>query len=69
MEISKYIFGRWCLVQDDDTHWYLIPADDREEFFKWVSFSDDHAGWRGTFFDDCRIDGPHVLTFTAPEIK
>lgn len=69
MIYSKYIFGRWCLVQDNDCHWYLIREEQREEFNKWVSFSDDHAAWNGEMFGECRVDGPHNITFAAPEIK
>ncbi len=27
---------RWRMMSDDDNHWYVIPAERREEFLAWV---------------------------------
>lgn len=27
---------RYVLLPDDDGHWYVIPVDKQDEFFKWV---------------------------------
>lgn len=27
---------RWRMMSDDDGHWYVIPANRREEFDAWV---------------------------------
>lgn len=27
---------RYVLIPDDDGHWYVIPVDKQDEFFKWV---------------------------------
>lgn len=70
---------RFCILQDDDSHWYLVPADKREEAEKY--FADIAAFWEnehdsdGVSGDDepqrpdyiKDIDGPHKLTFTDPQ--
>lgn len=28
-------------IQDDDGHWYLIPAGEYQEFIKWLDTEDD----------------------------
>lgn len=32
----------FCLVQDDDCHWYIIPVDKAAEFYNWC---DDEDNW------------------------
>lgn len=27
---------RYCFVQDDSSHWYIIPADKRDDFEEWA---------------------------------
>jgi len=56
---------RYYLMQDEDSHWYLVPQDREDEFNtlsenedEWEAFEDEFGG--------CRIDGPHRLTFTDP---
>lgn len=58
---------RFCLRQDDDSHWYLIEVSQAEWFGialqrctkeQWDEFEDD--------FGDKRINGPHRVTFTDP---
>jgi hypothetical protein len=26
----------YCLVQDNDAHWYVIPVQNREEWYDWL---------------------------------
>lgn len=40
---TKSSFGYWCFVTDNDGHWYKIPVEERENFYKWVELmEDDH---------------------------
>ena len=32
----------FILAQDNDGHWYVIPDDKNEEFYRWV---DDEGNW------------------------
>lgn len=27
---------RWCLTNDDDGHWYVIPVRRKDEFERWL---------------------------------
>lgn len=65
---------RYCLVADDDGHWYIVPHDRRTEFdtrmAQYYVFlgRDDYT--QADQVDPTeeiwctRIDGPHRLTFT-----
>ena len=58
---------RFRFVQDDSSHWYAIPADERPEFSQWLeSFGGDiPSSYAGEDFDRYRIDGyPGFYTFT-----
>jgi hypothetical protein len=55
---------RYRMVQDDDCHWYLIPANRSFEFDTWRESDDYQAGIEPDWAH--RIDGPHRLTFTDP---
>ena len=59
---------RYCISQDGDGHWYLIPDFEREFFEDMIECEDDEiteAGW--TWLANHSIDGPHRLTFTDPK--
>lgn len=30
----------FCLVQDDDTHWYVIPVDKKKDWYHWLDEGD-----------------------------
>ena len=55
---------RFKLKQDEDCHWYLI-IDNNEELFVRLLEEEDYDTF-GECFGDCRVDGPHNLTFTDP---
>lgn len=58
---------RYFLSQDDSCHWYLIPADRREEWDTWRNLaSDDERSWEVPDFARF-IDNPSFVTFTNPE--
>ena len=58
--------GRLRFIQDNDSHWYVIPADMKDQFWRWVeSMEDDAPAYSGLTFDHARIDGyPGHFTFT-----
>ena len=57
---------RYLLQQDDDGHWYVIPADKRDEFDTWLSdgyVTQPQPTWAW------QVGGhPNNVTFTEPEI-
>jgi hypothetical protein len=64
---------RQKFVKDDDGHWYLINAEDEEEFRRWVEHIEkemsvaDCPRWTGRGFDlYCIAGGPNRWTFEKP---
>ena len=56
----------FCLIQDDSSHWYVIPAHEKELFEQWVTASLDtrNESYDGPEFDRYRINGgPESLRF------
>lgn len=56
---------RWCLIDDDDGHWYVIPAALKEDFKHWV--------YGGSVYEQPEwvwsVNGhPNNVTFASPEI-
>lgn len=43
--------NKYCLVDDEDGHWYCIPVEERDRFNAWVYEEDDRFD-----FDSYRID-------------
>lgn len=61
--------GRYCLKQDEDSHWYLVPADSAEDFE-----TERDKAYASDFFDNfedefghLRIDSPFSITFALVE--
>jgi hypothetical protein len=55
------------LIQDEDSHWYVIPADERAQFYQWVkSTRDDYQyEYHGKTYEDAAIGGsPSGVTFS-----
>lgn len=52
------------LVQDNDSHWYVIPRDKQAEFDEWTELDgDDEAAWDEPEWAD-RVGGsPTLVTF------
>lgn len=62
---------RWCFVEDDDCHWYLIPVYEKRSFEDLMNIiCSAHYYNLLDRFDDrygkFRHDGPHVLSFIDP---
>lgn len=61
---------RYCIVRDDDCHWYVIPADMMEEWDAWCSLdSDDENSWDPPTWADAIGGSPSTLTFENPEYR
>jgi len=62
----------YCVIQDDDGHWYVIPADKVIEFWRWVEFESGNGIddiWRGHDFERCAIDYPESVIFGTYRIR
>lgn len=58
---------RYCFVQDDDSHWYMIAPDQRESFDNWVQLTESGESC-DVDFTDCRLNGGiSWYTFTDPQ--
>lgn len=57
---------KYCLVQDESCHWFVIPADNKED---WEAFrnipEDDPQAWDVPDFA-ISIDGVEFITFDNP---
>jgi hypothetical protein len=59
---------RFRFVQDDDAHWYLIPAHKRKQFDKWVEAGPYWDNYKGEDFSKDAIGcSPSQYTFTDPK--
>lgn len=59
---------RLMFVQDEDSHWYLIPADKLEAFMQWDEAGPYCDGYEGEmFFDNAIGCSPEQYTFTDPQ--
>lgn len=60
---------RFCLEQDEDSHWYLIPVEMKEMFSRMCekAYADDEYGAFNDSFEEMRINGPQNLTFADPK--
>jgi hypothetical protein len=58
--------ARYRLIQDHDSHWYVIRTDQVAEF---EAFCEDpgYGDWKGYDFSENTVNGPHTVTF--PEWK
>ena len=56
-----------CLIQDNDSHWYVIPADQRQAVEQWLEWLENHdilkEEYDGPNFDSYRVDGPQRIVF------
>lgn len=47
---------RFQFLQDDDCHWYMVPAGSREAFDQWVHNSEEED-FPGPDFEKYRVGG------------
>jgi hypothetical protein len=52
-------------VQDDDCHWYIIPAEKRKEFSAWIGSSEYEMGRPPEWAK--MVDGIGNMTFENPK--
>jgi hypothetical protein len=74
---------RYRFVSDDDGHDYLIPADKKEAFDRWLEHQSElwggphteeefkalEASCSGEDFDSYKIDAHQRYTFEKPEVS
>ena len=65
---------KYCFIQDDSGHWYIVPAERGAEANSIMESISDY--WRGADYDkECpekpdwikESDGPHFITFENPQ--
>ena len=53
------------LVQDNNSHWYVIPKDKEPKWNQWCNLdSDDEASWEAPDFAEEVWDYPTLVEFT-----
>ena len=61
---------RYFLSQDNDCHWFIIPADKRDEWNAWCEIeSDDEQAWEPPDFAYPINGHPSGVTFTSFECE
>ena len=65
---GKQMNERFFLARDCSNHWYLVPANKREEWNEWTNIDeDDSRAWQEPEWAK-RIGGhPHWITFECPK--
>ena len=70
MNIKPLFTTPLYLVQDNDSHWYLLPEEELQSFEQWVVAMENCEDWDGmdyaAFYG---IDGPHKIGILAYTIK
>jgi hypothetical protein len=67
-----YTHTNWnyCIVPDDDGHWFLIPSDRREQWYNWLNKNikaGDNADWNQLEITWAQpINGPSSIQFSNP---
>lgn len=57
----------WFLGTDNDGHWYLVPADRREEWRAWIGLpSNDERTWTHPRWALALGGSPSSVVFTDP---
>ena len=58
----------WCIVGDDSGHDYLIPKRSKDQFYEWVTATENGEEYEGEDFNSYRIDSPsHLEIFSWKE--
>jgi hypothetical protein len=62
--------GRFYLGTDNDGHWFVIPADKRDEWSEWLDIdSDDERAWDAPDFARDLGGNPSCVTFENPRFN
>lgn len=66
----------YCLIKDEDSHWFLCPAYKREEALRYFAKLYEHFSEGEMDIDPpptplylTEIDGPHRLVFQNPRVN
>jgi hypothetical protein len=57
---------RYTVVSDDDGHEYVIPVEQRDEFYAWLADEERSTYEENDRYDEYRLNGG-TLTFTDPQ--
>ncbi len=57
------------LIQDEDSHWYVIPVSEVARFYEWDRAVANNTSFGGTGFDSNMVDGPHSVTFPSYKLS
>lgn len=62
---------RFCLVQDNDMHWYIIDPADKDAFYKLLMDAEKTEDYDkfNDMFNQFMFNGPHTLSFSDPEFE
>lgn len=61
---------RFCLTQDNDGHWYVIPVARQQEWEVWLDLDeDDEAAWEPPSWANRTYGAPSLVSFTDPLIS
>lgn len=59
--------ARYFLAQDNDAHWYLVPAEKRGAWDAWLCIpSEDERAWDVPEWAKAIGGSPRSVTFTDP---
>lgn len=59
---------RFFLDRDNDSHWYLVPAEYRKEWETWLNLdADDEGSWSTPTWAQRLNGSPTQVTFELPE--
>lgn len=54
----------YCLIQDDDCHWYVIETCQVNLFHDWIDAMENGQDYP-IDFNKARVDGPHTVAFNG----
>ena len=58
---------RFFLTQDNDSHWFIVPVDKRDEWDEWCEIpSNDERAWDVPDFARALGGSPSNVTFENP---
>ena len=55
---------KFRLIEDNDGHWFVIPAAKEDQFYKWVKAQEEGKSYRGDASQFIEVNGPHNVLFT-----
>ena len=60
---------RYYLAQDNDSHWYIVPCDNRYQWDSWLCIPpEDTRSWDIPEYAKAIGGSPSMVTFTDPQL-